>query len=152
LQAYGVIWSATGIDQVYPADFTPALRDLDADETYHGWLPGVDLEDRLAFEVLSAGVQAAGDVPVWFVNEPVLISNGQNSDIRYNYYYPHWAYDSYRSLLSGEMEQEGRVYLDLWDLVPEVEFTNSAIHLSPEGSYQLAEEIIRELNGKLCFQ
>ena len=34
------------------------------------------------------------------VNEPMLISNGANSEIRYNFFYPRWAYDEYRSMLA----------------------------------------------------
>ncbi len=34
LQIYGPLWSATGIDQLYPQDYTPAARDLDADSSF----------------------------------------------------------------------------------------------------------------------
>jgi hypothetical protein len=35
------------------------------------------------------------------------------------------------------------LYLDLWDLVPASEFTNSAIHLTPTGENLLAGQIAR---------
>ncbi|MCZ7670394.1 MAG: hypothetical protein M5U34_26160 [Chloroflexi bacterium] len=41
----------------------------------------------------------AGDVPVLLINEPMFISSGRNSDLRYNAFYPRWAYDQYREML-----------------------------------------------------
>jgi hypothetical protein len=37
-------------------------------------------------------------------------------------------------------------YLDLWDLVPENQFTNSAIHLTPSGESMLAASIADRLD------
>ncbi len=42
----------------------------------------------------------AGDVPVLIINEPMFISDGQNSDLRYNSFYPRWAYDQFHRLLN----------------------------------------------------
>ena len=59
-------------------------------------------ENDLAFDVLGAGLKMAGDVPVLIINEPMFISRGQNSDLRYNSFYPRWAYDQYRELLNEQ--------------------------------------------------
>ena len=142
LQLYGVMWAATGIDQVYPEDFPPAQRDLEANESFYDRQPPVLEERSLAMDVLSAGMQAAGDVPVLLVNEPILVSNGENSDVRYNFYYPQWAYDQYRKSLSEQAERNGWRYLDVWDLVPQNEFTNSAIHRTAAGESMLTEAVI----------
>ena len=142
LQLYGVMWSATGIDQAYPADYTPALRDLEDDQSYYGWQPPEFPADELAFDLLSAGMQLAGDVPVILVNEPILISKGENSDVRYNYYYPRWAYDAYRLQFSSACAAESWTCLDLWDAVPQQHFTNSAIHRDAFGEAIFAQEII----------
>jgi len=75
------------------------------------------------------------------VNEPMLISDGINSNIRYNFFYPRWAYDEYRQQLAEHAAARNWRYLDLWDLVPAVEFTNSAIHLTPAGETLLANTI-----------
>jgi hypothetical protein len=75
------------------------------------------------------------------VNEPMLISNGANSDVRYNFFYPRWAYDEYRQALADLAMANKWIYFDLWDLVPANEFTNSAIHLTPSGETLLANEI-----------
>ena len=143
LQLYGVMWGATGIDQVY--DWDPARdaaqRDFKPDPSFHG-LTGPTLDkDLLALDVLAAGIKLSGSVPLTLVNEPILVSSGQNSDIRYNFYYPRWAYDAYRAQLGEQARASGWRYLDLWNLVPETEFTNSAIHLTPAGETLLAQAV-----------
>ncbi len=65
LQLYGVLWAATGIDQTYPEDYTPAQRDFEADaDDYKTWSQPTLPLDQLYWEVLDAGVMLAGDVPV----------------------------------------------------------------------------------------
>jgi hypothetical protein len=140
LQMYGVPWSATGIDQFYPETYERAQTDFEQDEEFHGLKPPASLEGFLALDVLDAGLKAA-DVPTVLVNEPILISAGRNSDIRYNFFYPRWAYDEYRTLLSRYTEQRGVPYLDLWDLVPMDQFTNSGVHLTPFGESLLADQV-----------
>ena len=39
------------------------------------------------------------------------------------------------------MQTNGWQYLDLWNLVDQKEFTNSAIHLTPTGERLLAEKV-----------
>jgi hypothetical protein len=141
LQMYGVIWAATGIDQFYPTDYPRAQTDFDADLTFHGMQPPVLDESLLAFDLLGAGLSAAGETPVLLVNEPMLISTGTNSDIRYNFFYPRWVYDQYRQNMAEHARANGWNYLDLWDIVPANEFTNSAIHLTPVGEATLAERV-----------
>jgi len=145
LQIYGTLWASTGIDQFYPEDYEHAQIDLEPDDEFHGLR---SLQDALAFDVLDAGMSAIA-VPTVLVNEPMLISNGLNSDIRYNFFYPRWAYDEYRQLLNEHTAARKWHYLDLWDLVPMQEFTNSAIHLTPEGEAMLAGEITKAIQT-LC--
>jgi hypothetical protein len=140
LQIYGALWASTGIDQIYPQNYERAQIDLEASDEFHGL---TSLEDALAFEVLEAGMSV---VPrTILVNEPMLISDGLNSDIRYNFFYPRWAYDEYRRLLTEQTAARNWTYLDLWDLVPASEFTNSAIHLTPAGERLLADEIAKAI-------
>jgi hypothetical protein len=145
LQLYGVAWAATGVDQFYPETYTPRANDLEAEETYYGFAPPRFPPDALAFDLLDAGRALAAETPLLVVNEPVFISNGRNSDIRYNFYYPRWAYDEYRRALAAEAERGGWRYLDLWDFIERDEFTNTAVHLSPRGSAQLAQRLIQEI-------
>lgn len=141
LQLYGVLWSATMVDQYYPEKYDPPQRDLTSEETFYDLEPPTLLESDLAFDILEAGLKLAGDVPVLFVNEPIYISNGQNSDIRYNFFYPRWIYDQYRQAMAARAKANEWLFLDVWDLVPAEEFTNSAIHLTPAGENLLAEQI-----------
>ncbi|MDP1547662.1 MAG: hypothetical protein Q8L87_16765 [Anaerolineales bacterium] len=140
LQIYGVMWASTGIDQFYPANYERAQTDLEADESYHNLTAPLN-EDALALNALETGFRVAGDTPMILVNEPMLISLGANSDIRYNFFYPRWAYDEYRKMMFNLSEQNGWAYVDLWDVVPANEFTNSAIHLTPAGEKLLAENL-----------
>lgn len=142
LQLYGVMWAATGIDQDIPEDFTPRMEDLPADDDFHNFTPPDLREDDLALDVLQAGVDMAGEIPVLIVNEPMFISQGENSDLRYNFYYPRWVYDEYRELMAEQSDQKGWIYSDMWDIIPPSEFTNSAIHMSPEGVRIFAEKLM----------
>lgn len=136
LQVYGALWASTGIDQFYPEEYEPAQTDLEASDDFHGLS---SLKGELAFDVLDAGMSVVPNTIL--VNEPMLISNGLNSNIRYNFFYPRWAYDEYRQILADHAQARDWRYLDLWDLVPAAEFTNSAIHLTPAGENLLAERI-----------
>lgn len=142
LQYYGVAWSVTGIDQDYDRAYTSRAVDLAPDDTWHGFRPGSLSETDLAFDILHAGVDVADKTPVVFVNEPMLISQGKNSAIRYNAFYPRWAYDDFRSMLHDAAKQGGWTLIDLWDILPDPEcYTDSAVHLTPSCSSLLANRI-----------
>jgi hypothetical protein len=151
LQMYGVLWAATGVDQIYPTDYPRAQVDFETDASFHGWNPPLLPADALAFSVLEAGARAVGDTPLLLVNEPMLISEGENSDIRYNFFYPRWAYDHYRQRMAEQAQRHGWDYLDLWDLLPDKSnYTNSAIHLTPAAEALLARQIASVLTQKTC--
>ena len=142
LQLYGLLWAATGVDQDIPATYTPRQEDFEPDAGFHGLQPPHTLTTAdLAFDVLAAGMQAAGRTPVLLVNEPMFVSGGQNSDLRYNFFYPRWAYDAYRDLMVQQADAHGWRYLDLWDAVANTEYTDSPIHLTPLGEGQLAAQV-----------
>ena len=136
LQIYGALWASTDIDQIYPADYERAQTDLEDDKDFHGLS---SLANTPGFDILDAGMSVGQNMLL--VNEPMLISDGRNSDIRYNFFYPRWAYDEYRQMLAERAASQAWKYLDLWDLVPASEFTNSAIHLTPAGEGLLARRI-----------
>jgi hypothetical protein len=140
LQIYGALWASTGIDQVYPNDYERAQNDLEASQDFHEL---TSLKDALALDVLDAGMSVAPQMLL--VNEPMLISHGRNSDIRYNFFYPRWAYDEYRQMLVEQAAAHNWHYLDLWDLVPADQFTNSAIHLTPAAETLLADKIAQAI-------
>jgi len=145
LQLYAFPWAQTGIDQVI-GDYTPRSNDFDEDATWYGLAGAEQLDDTtLAFDVLNAGIARAGNVPVMMINEPIFVADGVNSDIRYNFWYPRWAYDRYRELMLEHADAEGWTYLDLWDAVPPDEFTDSPVHLTPEGTQMLCGQIAEAL-------
>jgi hypothetical protein len=142
LQLYGVSWAATGLDQFIPTVFTPRATDLEADTTWRGIAPTTPVPDlNLAFDVLAAGITRAGGIPVLLVNEPIYRSDGANSDLRYNAWYPRWAYDTYRTLLTEAAAVNGWALLDLWDTVDGDQFTDSPVHMTPEATRATAERI-----------
>jgi len=147
LQLYGPMWAATGIDQAIPSSYARPQADLPADESFHNLRPPHLTADDLAFEVLLAARSMLGETPLLLVNEPIFISQGKNSNIRYNYYYPRWAYDDYRRLLADLCAQNHWACLDLWNITPPEEFTNTAVHLSAAATRQMAallgQEILR---------
>jgi len=150
LQMYGVLWSATRIDQTYPTDYERAQTDFGTDTAFHGLKPPTLDPADLAFDVLEAGLKAAGKTPVLLINEPMLISRGKNSDLHYNFFYPRWAYDQWRQMMLIKADDQGWNYYDLWNLLPADQFTNSAIHLTPEGEAELAGTVEKAILENTC--
>ncbi|MBI5080359.1 MAG: hypothetical protein HZB17_03505 [Chloroflexi bacterium] len=152
LQMYGVMWAATGIDQYYPEKYQLRADDLQSDVEFYGLKPPKLNENDLALDVLSAGAVAVGGVPVVFVNEPIFISAGKNSDARYNFFYPKWAYDDFRLMVEAQMKTKNWRYVDVWNMIAPKEFTNSAVHVTPKASGVVAakvgEEILRMAEGR----
>ena len=146
LQLYGVMWAGTGIDQDYPEDYIPPQLDLEADNSYHGF-EGALPESALAWDILEKGMTRAGDTPVLLINEPMLISSGENAEIRYNYYYPREAYNSWHDALLTRAESAGWNLLDLWDVLENEAFTNSAIHYDAESAALLAERVTGQIEA-----
>lgn len=149
LQLHGLPWSATDLDYYY-RDWTLLSQDqsnsLDSD---FGTPDSVNFDSNL-FDVLRAGKGVAGEAPLLIVNEPIFIANGINSEIRYNEFYPRWAYDEYRVYLDKTVRVDKINYLDLWDVVPSSEFTDSPFHRSPSGEKLLAGLIAPQLLSMSC--
>jgi hypothetical protein len=144
LQTYGFVWSATEIDQYIPADYDLRQSDFEADTSWGENYPApVALSrDDLAFDVLAAGLAHSGDVPMLIVNEPMFVSDGQNSDLRYNSFYPQWAYDQYRVLLADMAQENNWQYVDWWDAIAPNEFTDTPVHLTAAGTRQVSQMLI----------
>ncbi|TFH31909.1 MAG: hypothetical protein E4G99_13405 [Anaerolineales bacterium] len=140
-QIYGALWTATGIDHYIPATYDLRSEDLSDELTFQGMLPEQFSASDMAFEALRAGMDLS-QAPVILVNEPIFISKGINSDIRYNFYYPVWAYDRYRSDLAEEAQVRNWKLLDIWELLPGDVYTDSAIHYSTEGVRRVIAELL----------
>ena len=141
-QVYGFSWAATGIDQVID-EYNLRSSDFDEDLSWQDYEEPIPLtSDELAFDVLAAGIQRTGAAPILLINEPIFISAGENSDLRYNFWYPRWAYDDYRALLTSQAGANDWTLLDLWDALPGEAFTDSPVHYTPDGARQLAERLL----------
>ena len=105
--------------------------------TWHGISPQKLTTSNIAFDVLQTGytLAAAAKVPLITINEPIYISTGVNMNLRYDAFYPRWAYDEYRQLLPQAD------IIDLWNLIPFDQFTDSPVHLTPAGSHTLAGSV-----------
>lgn len=149
LQLYGLMWAGTGIDQDYPETYPLPKIDLENDNTYHG-IEGPLPDAELSWDILKKGIERAGSVPVMLINEPMLISNGENSKIRYNYYYPRDAYDSWHEELISRSVENNWLLLDLWNRLETGDFTNSAIHYNAESASLLADYVFMEIERYFC--
>ena len=150
IQLYGVLWSATGIDEAYRNRVQPPLSDFDTDLAYAGELPP-DLEaSAFLFDAVNAGVRMAGGIPVLIYNEPIFVSQGRNSDLRYNEAYPRWAFDQYRTIMSEDGQKYGWDYVDLWNAVPSDRFSDTPFHLDARGEQTLANRLTPSVQQAAC--
>ncbi len=152
LQLYGPAWAATGIDQEIPDFYPPRQEDLEEDTSFHLLKPPELNEKNLFFNIIEAGIQMAGSIPVVIINEPMFISQGKNSHIRYNFYYPRWAYDDYRKMMTEKSINNRWRYRDFWNVIPASEFSNSAVHLTPTGSREFAGWVLQAILEEAAVQ
>jgi lysophospholipase L1-like esterase len=140
-QLYSLIQLATGVDQIPgPPEVLPST--LSSDQTFEGLKPPTLRKAQVSLDQVQDFYALAGNVPVVLVNEPMLSVDGQpNSDVRYNSYYPRWVYDQYRQYLGDAAREHGWNYLDLWDKFPASYYTDTPLHLNPEGQHLLAEAL-----------
>jgi len=144
-QVYGVGWWLTGDDYASGGYLGAPVRNLpdslgilDQPQIAFG---NLDAQDVLAWEVLQTGFSLAAEreVPMLLVNEPIYRSDGLNSDVRYNEYYPQWAYDEYRASLTALASANEWPFIDLWDAVPPTAFTDTPFHYDAEAVCDVSE-------------
>ena len=141
LQLYGLPWAATGIDHDHFSPYEPVPHDLKEGDLFYDMPPKTLSDDDLTFDIIAAMRQVLGERPLLIVNEPILIADGENSDVRYNDEYPRWLFDQYRMLMTSKSAQEGWDYLDLWDLIPADQFTDTEFHITGDANRMLARTI-----------
>ncbi|MCS6871162.1 MAG: SGNH/GDSL hydrolase family protein [Anaerolineae bacterium] len=147
-QLYAPAWASTRIDHVLPRFVAPHPVNLLPDDNVLSVNvlrlreAGKIAPEDLNFDVLKAGVElaAAQGVPTVLVNEPIY--RNESHPLRYNTYYPRWAYDGYRVAFQQVAEREGWRYFDLWDAVPPDQFTDTDFHMTPSANCAYAEQLI----------
>jgi len=153
-QVFGPMWAGTGVDNhLAITQIPPFSQDMPADISYMEYQTDKQapvLVQSLMFDVLRAGHDIAGDVPLIVINEPIFIASGQNSDLRYNELYARWAYDAYRDALTKWIQLKGYSFLDYWNTVPAEEFNNGVFHRNPQGEERFANLIAPSLVESSC--
>lgn len=140
-QLYSLINIATGIDQI-PGPPEELPGQLSSDPTFEGMEPPMLNIADVSLDQVRDFYQIAGSVPVVLINEPIqVLTDVSNSSIYYNYYYPRWVYDQYRQYVSNMAAQNHWDYLDLWNVFPASYYTDTPLHLTPQGETKLAKMI-----------
>jgi hypothetical protein len=154
MQALGVLWAATGIDDHETLQPPPGVptSDVTQDLHYEGRLPeeGPALFSSLLTDVLTAASGVAGEVPVILVNEPIFVADGQNHHVRYNGFYPRWVYDEYREFMSHWAQKRDYGWLDYWNALPAVDFTDQFFHRRISGEERFAALLAPEIRKLVC--
>lgn len=145
-QLYGAAWFITGIDHTNPVFFEARPNNLFANEVIPGneqILPETGLEQWLEFDVLDIGQAMADEegIPILYINSPMYEADGIASDLRYNDYYPRWAYDDYLVRIAEKAEAEGWNYWDAWRVIPNDQFTDTPFHYTPAANCDFANLI-----------
>ena len=141
-QVYSLVQLATGLDQIPgPPEVLPTT--LSADVTFEGLKPPTLRKSQVSLDQVADFYAVAEDTPVVLINEPIQVvdSSVENSDVRYDSYYPRWVYDQYRQYLGEAAAAHGWNYVDLWNTFPASLFTDTPLHLNPRGQHLLAETI-----------
>jgi hypothetical protein len=140
-QLYLPINLATGLDQI-PGPPEELPSQLSSDATFEGLKPPTLSISNISLDQVRDFYKLAGKVPVLLVNQPMQVrTNVPNSDVRYNDYYPRWVYDQYRQYVNDAATQNHWNYLDLWDIFPPSYYTDTPLHLIPQGETELAHRL-----------
>jgi hypothetical protein len=140
-QLYSLINIATGLDQIPgpPEVLTSRMRE---DPTFEGRKPPTLKMADVSLDQVKDFYQIAGKIPVILVNEPTqILTNVPYSNIYYNVFFPRWVYDQYRQYVGKIAAANHWNYLDLWNVFPPNYFTDTPLHLIPEGETELAKMI-----------
>lgn len=159
LQVLGGVWTAlekdTGTNYLAPGELPPQaepdLNDLDTDLSYREFDgPTNELVPNLWLGYLDTAEEIAGKTPILYVNQPMFIATGENSDLHYNEAYPRWAYDQYHDFILNDMAAKDRHLLDIWDAIDPKYFTGASFHLSPEGERIKAKLLRDGFMSQIC--
>ena len=154
-QLYAPAWASTRLDHVllrfvapHPVNLLPDDNVLSVNVLNLRQARRIAPED-LNFDVLSVGVALAAErgIPTVLVNEPIY--RNEAHPLRYNTYYPRWAYDDYRAAFAQLAQRQNWRYLDFWDAVPADQFTDTDFHLTADANCAYAERLIKAALAQL---
>ena len=142
LQLYGIYWAGAAPSPVDPNSFHPVTNNFHDDPTFAPYKTGSDLSTTMLFSWVNYIYQIADGIPLVVVNEPIFVGTGQNSNVRYDSFYPRWAYDQYRAIMNSDSSANHWNYVDFWNIISAAGFSDTALHLSPVGEQKLAAALI----------
>ncbi len=126
-----------------------STQPIQAQAEINSSLPGYGVMPNRQWALLRAGQQMAqaAQVPLLMVNEPIYIGSGENSDVNYNSFYERALYDRFRAALAAFTRQRALPYLDLWNMLPPEDFSNTSLHYNAEGNRRVAAEVMQGLQS-----
>ncbi|HSL43627.1 MAG TPA: hypothetical protein VK897_09360 [Anaerolineales bacterium] len=154
MQAFGVLWGATRIDDhisLQPAPGIPS-SEVSQDLNYEERSPDEisSIFDSLMLDLLSAAARVTGDVPMILVNEPIFVAKGADHLVRYNGFYPRWVYDEYRRFMQAWTAEQDMIWLDYWNAIPPEDFTDQYFHRRTSGEKRFAKLLAPEIQKFGC--
>jgi hypothetical protein len=90
-----------------------------------------------------------GNAPLLIVNEPMYVGSGENSAVNYNSFYERALYDRFRAALTDFTQQHDLAYLDLWNLLPPENDSNTSLHYNLDGNRAVAQAVWQGLQSLL---
>ncbi len=153
LQLFALPWQATGVDY-QQEEIKYWKTDIPANEIYLNRYNSADEWNKVrrsfADDVIDASHQMADGTSLVFVNEPIFTADPEQYPLRYNSFYPRWTYDRYREYLSSKMSENDYAYVDLWNAIPDEEFSDDPFHLTPKGEGLFAEKLAPYILSQSC--
>lgn len=138
-QLDGLLWAATGVDHnVLKPHHLP--RQMNSDTSWMGNPGPVMKSDWLVLNAMNAA-RGLVDAPILVVNEPILALNGINDRLKYNRYFPRWAFDQGSAMIEDRAGELGMSYLNLWNAVAADQFTDNEVHYTARAARHVADLI-----------
>jgi hypothetical protein len=91
-------------------------------------------------------MQQLSTVPVLFVNDPILIVPG--AQVNYDEFYQRALYDQYDATFDHYCKDHKLWCLDLWNVLPPEEYTDSPLHHTANGNAIIAARVLEQIRSK----
>jgi hypothetical protein len=149
LHWFDLKFMSTGLDDPRTLDDRDfGKKKVGEGENFWGLKSGDNLRKILDTNFFFAANKISGSIPIIYVNEPIYIE--KNNPVRYNQPYPRWAYDQYREILNTISNKQSQTFVDLWDLLPSNEFSDTNFHRTFEGESKIVQVLIPVIQMEAC--